>query len=81
MQKWIALFLAGPEAFSDIRRADWDWTTDAGTTGADLAPAVGSVLAAGEFPARMPYPPNEGLFNPDNFPGTADITDAVWWAQ
>ena len=81
VQKWIALFLAGQEAFADIRRAGWDWNTDAGSTGANLAPAVDSELAAGEFPERLFYPPNEALFNPDNYPGTIALTVPMWWAQ
>jgi hypothetical protein len=80
MQKWIALFQAGPEAFSDLRRYGWDWTTDAGTTGADLAPAENSVLAAGLFPARFPSSEKEELFN-ENAPAAKTINDKVWWAN
>ena len=82
VQKWIALFLAGPEAFSDIRRVGWDWTTDAATTGLDLVPAENSVLGAGEFPQRLYLPPDEQLTNPDNYPANPpSITDPLWWAN
>ena len=76
VQKWIALFLAGPEAFSDLRRTGWDWTTDAGTTGTDLVPAAGGAIAG--FPARLYYPEEEVLLNP-NYPGDTQLTDPVWW--
>ena len=33
VQRWIALYMNGPEAFSDLRRYGWDWTTDAGKGG------------------------------------------------
>lgn len=78
VQKWIALFLAGPEAFSDLRRIGFDWTTDAGTTGADLVPADNSDIGP-TFPSRLFYPQNEALRNPANYPGDAELTDDVWW--
>ena len=77
VQKWISLFMAGPEAFSDLRRIAWDFTTDAGTTGTDLVPAAGGAIAG--FPARLYYPEDEQLLNPDNYPGDTEITDPVWW--
>ena len=80
VQRWIALYMNGPEAFNDLRRYGWDWTTDGGTTGADLAPAGNSVLPAGVFPARFPSSEKEELFN-DNAPTAKLITDKVWWAQ
>jgi hypothetical protein len=79
VQKWISLFLQGPEAFSDLRRVGWDWTTNAGTTGADLVVAENSATA-GEFPARLPSPEKETLLN-GNAPTPSVITDKVWWAQ
>lgn len=81
VQKWMTLFLNGPEAISDLRRIDFDWTTDAGTTGSDLVPAENSQLAVGEWPERLPYPPDEELYNPDNYPGDSSITDPLWWAN
>jgi hypothetical protein len=72
VQKWIALFLAGPEAFTEMRRVGW----------LDLTPAANSVLGAGQFPARLNYPSDEALYNPDNYPSTPPvITDPVWWAN
>jgi hypothetical protein len=78
VQKWIALFLSGPEAFSDLRRYGWDWTTDAATTGTDLVPAENSDIGP-VFPSRLPYPTDEVLLNPDNYPGDRELTDPVWW--
>jgi hypothetical protein len=71
VQKWMSLYLAGPEAFSEMRRVDW----------MDLVPADNSVLAPGMFPERMPYPSEEALVNPDNFPGAVPVTTPVWWAN
>ncbi len=78
VQKWIALFLSGPEAFSDLRRIGWDFTTDAGTTGTDLVPAENSAIGQ-QFPSRLPYPEDEVLLNPQNYPGDRLVTDHVWW--
>ena len=69
VQKWMGLFLAGPEAFAEMRRVGW----------MDLVPAVNSVLASGVFPARLYYPENEPLFNPENYPGNTTIDMPVWW--
>jgi hypothetical protein len=80
VQKWISLYQQGPEAFNDLRRYGWDWTTDAGTTGEDLVPSANSVLAAGAWPARFPSSEKEELFNA-NAPPPSTINDKVWWAQ
>jgi hypothetical protein len=69
-QKWIALYLAGSEGFNEFRR----------TGQPELVPAAGSVLPAGMMPARLPYPTEEALYNPDNFP-TVDLEDPLWWAS
>ncbi len=72
LQRWISLYLAGPEAFSEMRRVGW----------MDLQPAENSVLPAGMFPARLYYPPEENLYNPDNYAaagGDIPITTPVWW--
>ena len=71
VQKWMGLFFAGPEAFSEMRRVGW----------MDLVPAESSVIPAGMFPARMEYPAAEALVNPDNYPGDIAITTPVWWAN
>jgi len=83
MQKWISLYQQGPEAFNDLRRYGWDWTTDAGTTGTDLVVADNSVLPAGLFPGRLPYPKTEKLYNA-NAPTDVDdhpVYEKVWWAK
>ena len=68
LQKWIALYLAGPEAFAEMRRVGW----------LDLVPAANSVLDAGVFPARLYYPPEEGRYNPENYV-QLEIDVPVWW--
>ena len=78
VQKWISLFLAGPEAFSDLRRIGWDFTTDPGTSGADLVPAENSAIGP-RFPSSLTYPEDEVLLNPQNYPGDRAVTDPVWW--
>lgn len=67
LQKWIALFMAGPEAFNEFRR-----------TGApDLELSANSLLDT--FPARLPYPSEEALYNSANFPSEVEITTPVWF--
>ena len=68
LQKWIALYLAGPEAFAEMRRVGR----------LDLVPAANSVLDAGVFPARLYYPPEEGRYNPENYV-QLEIDVPVWW--
>ncbi len=67
-QKWIALYMAGPEAFAEVRR----------TGIPDLTPAENGVID--EIPSRMPYPANEGLYNPNfkDYEGV-DYTTPLWW--
>lgn len=69
LQKWIALFMAGPEAFTEFRRT--------GTPNLQLS--ANSLLEA--FPARIPYPTEEALYNPDNYPVGVEITTPVWFMQ
>jgi len=78
VQEWLSLFAQGTEAFADMRRIGWDFTTDAGTIGGDLIPAENSVIGSA-FPSRIPYPAYEAQYNPDNYPGDASPTDPVWW--
>jgi hypothetical protein len=78
VQKWIDLYMVGPEAYSDLRRIGFDWTTAAGTTGTDLVPAENSDIGP-VFPSRLFYPTDEGLLNPENYPGDQPLTAAVWW--
>ncbi|MQA89601.1 MAG: SusD/RagB family nutrient-binding outer membrane lipoprotein [Gemmatimonas sp.] len=68
-QKWIALFMAGPEAFAEVRR----------TNIPDLPLATKAVIEVP--PARMPYPADEGLYNSNFAPPISElnITDPLWW--
>lgn len=67
-QKWIALFMNGPEAWAEVRR----------TGVPDLVPAAGD-----EIPSRLPYPTGEQLYNPENWAsaGGKDVTlwTKMWW--
>jgi hypothetical protein len=71
LQKWIALYLAGPEAFAEYRR----------TGVPDLKPSDGALQPV--IPTRLPYPTNESLLNPEHFEPyeKVDLTVPVWWAQ
>jgi hypothetical protein len=67
LQKWIALYMAGPEAFTEFRR-----------TGApDLQLSANSLLET--FPARLPYPTEEALYNAEHYPADVEITTPVWF--
>ena len=68
MQKWLHLFAAGPEAWSEWRR----------TGVPNLTPSIGGAIPT--VPVRIQYPSQEGLYNP-NFKDftTVDIDDRVWW--
>lgn len=68
LQKWIALFMAGPEAFNEFRR----------TGVPNLQLAANATLP--DFPQRLPYPPEEGLYNPANFPTGVTLTTPLWWS-
>ena len=67
-QKWLALYLAGPEAYAEVRR-----------TNVPTLPLPAEAVIS-QLPTRMPYPPNEGLYNP-NFADYAGVTytDPLWW--
>ncbi|HEX6909228.1 MAG TPA: SusD/RagB family nutrient-binding outer membrane lipoprotein [Longimicrobium sp.] len=67
LQKWIALYMAGTEAFTEVRRT--------GTP--NLTPSANALLAT--IPARLPYPTEEGLYNPDNYPTGVEIDTPVWF--
>lgn len=69
LQKWIALFMAGPEAFNEFRRT--------GTPNLTLSANASTET----FPARIPYPQEEALYNPQNFPASVEITTPVWFMQ
>jgi hypothetical protein len=66
LQKWISLYMAGPEAFNEFRRT--------GYPALDLS--ENALLTT--FPARLPYPSEESLYNAKNVP-TVDITTPLWW--
>jgi hypothetical protein len=76
LQKWIALFMNGPEAWFDNRRTD-----------VPLLP-VGPDQALGRIPVRMEYPSGEQSYNLENLNaaltaqgmGTSvDLVTPVWW--
>ncbi|HEX6040245.1 SusD/RagB family nutrient-binding outer membrane lipoprotein [Longimicrobium sp.] len=67
LQKWIALFMAGPEAFNEFRRT--------GTPNLQLSANASTET----FPARIPYPQEEALYNSKNFPANVEITTPVWF--
>jgi hypothetical protein len=70
LQKWIATFLQGPEAFAEVRR-----------TGQPSMPlAYKAVITS--YPQRMIYPPDEGLYNP-NFETVKNvtITQPMFWSK
>src|SRR5690606_22730165 len=67
LQKWIALFLHGPEAFNEFRR-----------TGVPNLQLAANASQPG-FPQRIPYPPEEALYNPPNYKPVS-ILDPVWWS-
>lgn len=68
LQKWLHLFAAGPEAWSEWRR----------TNVPNLRPAANATIPT--IPVRIQYPPTEGLYNP-NFADykTITIQNRVWW--
>lgn len=68
MQKWIALYLQGPEVFNEFRRT--------GVPELELAENA----TQPDFPQRLPYPSEESLYNPDNFPTGVDLMTPVWWS-
>ena len=68
LQKWIALYLNGPESFAELRR-----------TGQPALPLSENAVID-QFPSRLPYPPEEGLYNP-NFAAYENVeyTDKLFW--
>jgi hypothetical protein len=69
LQKWIALFLAGPEAFNEFRRTGMP----------DLQMSANATQP--NFPQRLLYPPEEGLYNEANFPTNVTLMTPVWWSH
>lgn len=74
LQKWIALFGNGPEAWAEWRR-----------TGMPALVAGPDALNDGLVPVRLPYPQSEMFRNADNLQEAitrqegASLNDAVWW--
>lgn len=73
-QKWLALYLAGHEAWSNWRRIDMP----------ELIP--GPDLSIARVPIRFAYPDGEQSLNNDNLQaaitrqgGGLSLTDPVWW--
>ena len=70
-QKWVALYLLGPESFADVRRT--------GIPNLPLPGPPGSAVI-NSLPTRMPYPADEGLYNPNFEPYlNVDFTQPLWW--
>jgi len=67
-QKWLAVYMAGPEVFAEVRR-----------TGVPDLPLPAQAVID-QMPTRLPYPANEGLYNP-NFADYANVTytEPLWW--
>ncbi|HEX7119387.1 MAG TPA: SusD/RagB family nutrient-binding outer membrane lipoprotein [Longimicrobiales bacterium] len=74
LQKWIALFGNGPEAWAEWRR-----------TGVPALVAGPDALNGGRIPVRLPYPQSERFRNGDNLQeaidrqGGASLNDPLWW--
>ena len=77
-QKWIALFMNGPEAYAEVRRLN----------SPALTPASGSVIGA-RLPLRIFYPTNEESYNKANLQAAVarnggqgipeGLLTPVWW--
>src|SRR5699024_2179557 len=74
VQKWIALFGQGPEAYAEWRRLDYP----------ELPPAADGVLN-GDFPLRFIYPGTEQSLNGENYreavnlQGKDLLTTSLWF--
>ncbi len=81
-QKWIALFMNGPESWSEARR----------TGVPHLVPGPLAILST--IPKRIPYPDNEAVLNTSNFnsamsaaglsptaPYVTTLAQPVWWEK
>lgn len=75
VQKWIALFTQGFEAWSEWRRTGYP----------NLTPALNARTANGQIPRRVIYPQTEQSFNPANLSaaisaqGGSDALDKKLW--
>lgn len=74
LQKWIALYGNGPEAYAEWRR-----------TGYPVLVAGPDALNGGAIPVRLPYPESEARRNGENLDeaiarqGGDGLSDPVWW--
>ncbi|MFZ2907510.1 MAG: SusD/RagB family nutrient-binding outer membrane lipoprotein [Cyclobacteriaceae bacterium] len=77
IQKWIATFPNGYEAWSEWRRTGFP----------DLAPGQNALTPNGEIPTRQAYGTQEASLNTDNYEAALanqgltqdDLTGKVWW--
>lgn len=76
VQKWIALYMNGPEAYAEWRRTGYPQLTVVPQS------SNGSLI-----PVRVFYPSSEQSYNPTNLEaaiarnGGDDFNDPVWWDQ
>lgn len=71
LQKWVALYCQGTEAFANWRRTN---------VPALVAPA-NNFNPTGEIPVRWPYASDEVSANTANIPAGIFINENVWWDQ
>jgi len=78
LQKWIALYTQGDEAWANWRR----------TKIPDLQPGPYEAQRLGRIPARWPYPAKEQSLNNDNLQaaltrqgGGLDLVTPLWWEK
>jgi hypothetical protein len=75
VQKWLANFLNGYEAWAEWRRLGYP----------QLSPAPASLNPGGGIPRRQGYPSFEATLNKENYNeavnriGTDDLNQRVWW--
>ncbi|MDO5977431.1 SusD/RagB family nutrient-binding outer membrane lipoprotein [Flavivirga spongiicola] len=95
IQKWIALYTNGHEAYAEMRRTGYPAIAQrVATTDIDRFDADGNLttvsvgyrlgITEGVFPRRVEYPNNEKELNPDNFNAAVSaygdgLLDRVWW--
>ena len=74
LQKWIALYMNGPEAYAEWRR-----------TGVPALTVVPASVNGNKIPVRVYYPSSEQSYNNENLQaaisrnGGDDLNDPVWW--
>lgn len=77
LQKWLSLYMQGPEAWANVRRTDQPV----------LAPGSAMLANLGQIPVRFYYPDSEQSLNSENL-GNAltaqgmsapNLTTNVWW--